>query len=108
MSVVSSPAMEETWTLLGAKPEEVMVMRNNGGRKMIWTLRPYGESWRVFAIRFSRPNVGCNGKAERTKIYAGNCDHDLCWNASQHKNGIKLSDSRIDRILMDYCEGRRV
>lgn len=104
--------MSESWTLLSRDDEEVMVLRrkNPGNRVTIWTLRPHGDSWRVVAIRFSKKNAGCNHTPERTKTYLGAActDSKCCWDNSKHKRGIRLTDSYTDRVLLDYCEGRRV
>jgi len=102
--------MSESWTLLSRDDEEVLILRrkNPGDRVTIWTLRPLADSWRVVAIRFSRKNAGCNYTPERTKTYLGSCDKKCCWDRSGHPNGIRLSGSYTDRMLLDYCEGRRV
>lgn len=98
--------MDESWSLLSRDEEEVVVLRRVDGRVTIWTLRPYGKTWRIVAIRFSRKNAGCNHTPERTKVYDGNCKHG-CWDKSKHPNGIRLTGQRVDRVLLDYCEGTR-
>lgn len=104
--------MSEAWTLLSRDDEEVLVLRRKqpGNRVTIWTLRPHAGSWRVVAIRFSKKNPGCNKMPERTKLYDGSActDKGCCWDRSQHKSGIRLSGNYTDRMLLDYCEGRRV
>ena len=96
----------EKWTLISRDEEEVVVFRRVGNRVTLWTLRPYKGTWRVYAIRFSKKNAGCNLTPERTKTYDGDCDCG-CWDNSKHANGIRLTGSWIDRRLMDFCEGRR-
>jgi hypothetical protein len=101
--------LPETWTLLRRTNDFCMVQRAVDGRTTLWTLQDRGAGWRVYAIRFSKLNAGTNKTPERTKVYTGKCKAGLglCNGGSTHKNGIRLTDSRIDRILLDYCEGRR-
>lgn len=98
--------MPETWTLLRRTANACMVQRTVNGRTTLWILEDRGAGWRVYTIRFSQVNLGANLTPERTKSYSpGNCKTGTCGNV--HQNGIKLTDSRLDRILRDYCEGRR-
>jgi hypothetical protein len=86
-----------------------MVSRNNGGRVTVWQLRLTAKGWRVMEILFSQANPGCNLTLERHKSYDGQCQDFLggCWDRRQHPNGIRLTDSRIDRTLLDYATGAR-
>lgn len=88
----------ETWTLLSHSGNDVIVERNICGRITVWNLAQSNSGWKVFSIMFS------NGK------HQGPCKNGLgeCWDRKLHRNGIRLTLNRIDRILMDYCEGRRV
>lgn len=100
----------ETWTLL-ASGLEVIVARNQDGRVTIWNLEDRGKGWRIYKVTFSRDNVGCNGHAERMKYYERNapieqCRHGLglCWDATRHANGQRLTDQRFHRLLRSFCE----
>lgn len=100
----------ETWTLLSRDSQECVVARNQSGRLTIWTMQNRDKGWRVYAIRFSRMNKGCNLIPERTKTYDGKCRNDYkggCWDRQAHPNGIRLTVNRVDTMLLDYCEGRR-
>lgn len=99
----------EAWTLLRKTANECIVARDVGGKATIWNLQLRDKGWRIYAIRFSKLNPGANLTAERTKVYLGNCKSGkgMCNGTNYHKNGIPLSDNRLDRILRDYCDGVR-
>jgi hypothetical protein len=102
--------LTETWKLHSHIGSTCTVSRNIDGRETVWTLRKGEKGWRVYQIKFSKLNMGCNFHLERTKTYDGQCQHfeGGCWDEQRHAHGIRLTDSRIDRTLRDYAEGRRV
>lgn len=94
----------ETWTLLGRTANTCMVQRRHHGRVTVWSMADRGQGWRIYAVRFSKAHLGCNHKLQRTKVYNGDCDSDLCWDPTQHVNGQRLTDARFHRQLKSFCE----
>lgn len=99
--------MPEIWTLIKRDRDGVVLARTVGPRETVWSLEDRGKGWRVYGIYFSQLNAGTNLTPERYKRYAGQCDPARCNGGSYHRNGIRLSDSRIDRTLRDFCTGAR-
>jgi hypothetical protein len=101
--------LPEAWILLSKTPEVAVVGRSVAGKMCIYTVQDRGKGWRIYAIRFSKMNPGANLTPERLKQYIGQClkGKGLCNAGDTHKNGIRLTCSRLHTILLDYAEGRR-
>lgn len=91
----------ETWKIADRGSDQhgewVWINRVQGNRPTSWKLYRTEDGWRIFKVIFSKENRGMNNSSEREKNYVS---HQAC---PCHGKGIRLSDNRIDRTLLQLA-----
>jgi hypothetical protein len=101
-------SIEDNWTVVQRGRDDhgewvwVERVRDTGAsyRVTAWKLYRTAKGWRYFRVLFSRENAGLNGIPEREKRY----DHSEGHACPCHAQGVKLTDSKLDRTLLYLCE----
>lgn len=91
--------LPEIWNLISRDDTECVVARTIAGKTCIYHLEAFGTEWRKVRVYFSKINPGMNRKPERLKLYY---EGNAC---PCHPAGVKLTDQRLDRMLLGYCNG---